>query len=357
MPHLTAMFAHLGVASVETEMSFAVSLEEPAMEWAGSSLATVFGQKRNLLRPDFWRMLADILRFNRESVAWIEQLSRRRRQPARLPRRRAAIRALRRVVPAADGGGDLVVPGRADARLSRCQLRALLPQSRLAAGLRPAALANGQGRWPRIRQESWPPGSTTSAWHAGAQRAAYGCRPATASPMAVEHYDQVVLACHSDQALAILALRRRPQSVACSGRSATPNRAVLHSDAALLPRNRQPCGRRGTICRAPGTRSTPGQRLVPDQPPAATALQDTADGIAEPAAPAAGASGDRRIRLRAPDFRRPAIAAQRELPAISGKRGVWFCGAWNGYGFHEDGLKSALAGGQRPGLPRAVAGA
>ena len=72
-PNLTALFAHLGVASVETEMSFAVSLEEPAIEWAGSSLATVFGQKRNLLRPDFWRMLADILRFNRESIAWIEQ--------------------------------------------------------------------------------------------------------------------------------------------------------------------------------------------------------------------------------------------------------------------------------------------
>jgi predicted NAD/FAD-binding protein len=72
-PHLTALFTHLGVASVETEMSFAVSLEEPGIEWAGSSLATVFGQKRNLLRRDFWRMLADILRFNRESVAWIDQ--------------------------------------------------------------------------------------------------------------------------------------------------------------------------------------------------------------------------------------------------------------------------------------------
>ena len=71
-PNLTAMFAHLGVASVETEMSFAVSLDEPRLEWAGSSLATVFGQKRNLLRPDFWRMLADIVRFNRESVAWLD---------------------------------------------------------------------------------------------------------------------------------------------------------------------------------------------------------------------------------------------------------------------------------------------
>ena len=70
-PNLIAMFALLGVESVETEMSFAVSLENPNLEWSGSSLATVFGQKRNLVRPQFWSMLSDILRFNRESTAWL----------------------------------------------------------------------------------------------------------------------------------------------------------------------------------------------------------------------------------------------------------------------------------------------
>ena len=70
-PNLIALFALLGVDSVETEMSFAVSLENPDLEWAGSNLATVFGQKRNLLRPQFWTMLSDILRFNRESAAWL----------------------------------------------------------------------------------------------------------------------------------------------------------------------------------------------------------------------------------------------------------------------------------------------
>ena len=70
-PNLIAMFALLGVESVETEMSFAVSLENPDLEWAGSNLATVFGQKRNLVRRSFWSMLSDILRFNRESVAWL----------------------------------------------------------------------------------------------------------------------------------------------------------------------------------------------------------------------------------------------------------------------------------------------
>ena len=70
-PNLIALFAMLGVDSVETEMSFAVSLENPDIEWSGSNLATVFGQKRNLVRPQFWAMLSDILRFNRESVAWL----------------------------------------------------------------------------------------------------------------------------------------------------------------------------------------------------------------------------------------------------------------------------------------------
>ncbi len=70
-PNLIALFDELGVASVETEMSFAVSLEKPDLEWAGSNLATVFGQKRNLLRRRFWGMLSDILRFNRESTTWL----------------------------------------------------------------------------------------------------------------------------------------------------------------------------------------------------------------------------------------------------------------------------------------------
>ena len=70
-PNLIALFALLGVDSVETEMSFSVSLENPDLEWAGSNLATLFGQKRNLLRRSFWSMLADTLRFNRESKDWL----------------------------------------------------------------------------------------------------------------------------------------------------------------------------------------------------------------------------------------------------------------------------------------------
>ena len=68
-PNLTALFETLDVPVASSEMSFAVSLAEPGIEWAGSSLATLFAQRSNLARPAFWRMLQDILRFNRDSVA------------------------------------------------------------------------------------------------------------------------------------------------------------------------------------------------------------------------------------------------------------------------------------------------
>src|SRR5512137_2120143 len=68
-PHLLALFGELGVASVPSQMSFAVTVEGADVEWAGTDLAALFAQPRNALRPAFWRMLADILRFNRATTA------------------------------------------------------------------------------------------------------------------------------------------------------------------------------------------------------------------------------------------------------------------------------------------------
>jgi uncharacterized protein len=67
-PELTCLFDTLGVETVASDMSFSVRLDQPDLEWASTSLGTVFGQRANLARPDFWCMLRDILRFNREAV-------------------------------------------------------------------------------------------------------------------------------------------------------------------------------------------------------------------------------------------------------------------------------------------------
>ncbi|NOT82434.1 MAG: FAD-dependent oxidoreductase, partial [Gallionella sp.] len=67
-PNLLAMFKHLDVELVASDMSFSVQIQRDNLEWSGTSLATLFGDKRNLFRPKFWRMVMDVLRFNRQSL-------------------------------------------------------------------------------------------------------------------------------------------------------------------------------------------------------------------------------------------------------------------------------------------------
>jgi predicted NAD/FAD-binding protein len=303
--NLTAMFAHLGVASVETEMSFSVSLEEPRLEWAGSSLATVFGQKRNLLRPGFWRMLADILRFNRESVAWTsahpdDDRSLRDFLAAGGYSRPFAewyLLPMAAAIWSCPAGQMLDYPLATFVRFcgnhgllqvfDRPLWRTVKGGGREYVGKLAASLDDIRLATP-VRQ---------------LRRTAAGVQLHT--DMAVEHYDQVILACHSDQALAILGDSASPAERRLLGAIRyAANRAVLHTDEALLPRSPALWSAWNYLVQQPGTRPAPGQCLVPDQPPAATAVQDTATGIAEPAACAAGRAGDCRIRLRTSDFRR-----------------------------------------------------
>ena len=342
-PELTALFAHLDVASVETEMSFAVSLEEPRLEWAGSSLATVFGQKRNLLRPGFWRMLADMLRFNRESVAWIERYpdydrSLRDFLDAGNYSRSFAewyLLPMAAAIWSCPAGQMLDYPLASFVRF--CRNHGLLQVfdrplwrtvkgggreyvRKLAAGLADIRLATP------VR---------------GVLRGDQGLRLVTDD--ALEAYDQVVLACHSDQALALLAdaATAAERRLLAAIRYA-PNRALLHTDPALLPRSPALWSAWNYLASVQGADQRPVSvsylinRLQPL--PFRAPLMVSLNPQREPQAERVIAEFD----YEHPLFDRAAIAAQLELPAHSGEYGVWFCGAWNGYGFHEDGLKSAL---------------
>jgi predicted NAD/FAD-binding protein len=342
-PNLTALFAHLGVASVETEMSFAVSLEEPAIEWAGSSLATVFGQKRNLLRPDFWRMLADILRFNRESVAWIEQYPdyggslREFLAAGRYSRPFAEwyLLPMAAAIWSCPAGQMLDYPLASFVRF--CRNHGLLQVFD-----RPLwRTVKGGGREYVRKLASHLADIRLATPVRGVRRTDDGLQVITDGGVA--YYDQVVLACHSDQALVLLADAATPAERRLLGAIRyEPNRAVLHSDAALLPRNRalwsawNYLSSAQELDRRPVSVSYLINRLQPL--PFKTPLMVSLNPQREPKAESVIAEFD----YEHPIFDGPAIAAQRELPALSGTRGVWFCGAWNGYGFHEDGLKSAL---------------
>ncbi|MFZ4537328.1 NAD(P)/FAD-dependent oxidoreductase [Propionivibrio sp.] len=342
-PNLTALFAYLGVTSVETEMSFAVSLEQPDLEWSGSSLATVFGQKRNLLRPKFWRMLADILRFNRESVAWLathpdDSMTLRNFLVAGSYSRPFAewyLLPMGAAIWSCPSGQMLDYPLATFVRF--CRNHGLLqvlnrPLWRTVRGGAREYVKKLAVTIDDIRLNTPVLGIT---------RHENGVSLTTNG--AVERFDQVVLACHSDQSLAILGTAATPEErELLSAIRYEPNRAVLHTDVALLPRD--PAlwsawnyrARKGELNHSPVSVSYLINRLQPL--PFKTPVMVSLNPQREPAADKVIAEFD----YAHPLFDGPAIAAQRRLASISGKSGVWFCGAWSGYGFHEDGLKSGL---------------
>lgn len=342
-PNLTAMFTHLGVDSVETEMSFSVSLETPGIEWSGSSLATVFGQKRNLLRPAFWRMLADILRFNRESQAWLDA------QPDEGHSLRDFLAAgkysrsfaewyllpMGAAIWSCPAGQMLDYPLATFVRF--CRNHGLLqvfdrPLWRTVKG-------GARQYVDKLAQSLGDIRLSTPV--TGVQRREGGVRVCTRD--AVEDYEHVVLACHSDQALALLGQDASDDEKRLLGALRYENnRAVLHTDAALLPRDPAMwsawnyASGNDALNQNPVSVSYLINRLQPV--PFETPVMVSLNPQHEPAAEKIIAEFD----YAHPLFDTAAIEAQRCLADLSGQGGVWFCGAWNGYGFHEDGLKSGL---------------
>lgn len=343
-PNLKAMFQWLAVEGVETEMSFAVSLRNPDMEWAGSSLATVFAQKRNMLRPRFWRMLADILRFNRESVARLNT-----QFDDTLTLREFLLRgnyssafAHWYLLPMAGAiwscptGQMLDTPFATFVRF--CQNHGLLQIFN-----RPTwRTVKGGGREYIKRLISDLNDIRINCPVKAVKPQSYGV--IVEHEDGSEHFDQVVLACHSDQAFHLLGEHASTEQYEIlTAIRYQPNRAVLHTDASLLPRNPALWSAWNYMSEIDGHDTQPVSvsylinklQPLPFRQPVVVTLNP----LREPARESILAEFD----YAHPVLNRAAVSAQRKLPAIQGERGIWLCGAWTGYGFHEDGLKSGLA--------------
>ena len=154
-------------------------------------------------------------------------------------------------------------------------------------------------------------------------------------------YDHVVLAAHSDQTLAMLQDASEAERAMLSAVSYQPNRAVLHTDASCLPRRKKAWSAWNYESAGPGEADVCVHYLLNKlQPlPVSTPVIVSLNPIHEPDPATVLGSFD----YAHPVFDGPAIAAQRVLPTLQGARNTWFAGAWTGYGFHEDGLKSGLA--------------
>jgi uncharacterized protein len=359
-PNLCALFDHLGVASVESEMSFSVRIDEDRLEWAGSSLATVFAQKRNLVKPEFWGMLKDILRFNREGTRCVTEGKPAQGSIAEFLAAGGYGRAFRdwyllpmsAAIWSCPTASMLEYP--ADTFLRFCHNHGLLqvndrPRWRTVAG-------GGREYVKRLVE-----GISDIRIGTPVRRVTREDNAAFIETAAGEDvFDGVVMACHSDQSLRLLADADSVERGTLGDVRYQDNEAWLHTDASLLPRVREAWSAWNYLAggaKAAGRPVSVSYLINRLQPlPCQTPVMVTLNPLREPAP----GTVLRRITYAHPIFDGAAIAAQRRLPGLQGRRRTWFCGAWTRYGFHEDGLLSAITvanalGVQAPWQPRAVA--
>jgi len=344
-PHLVRLFDALGIETAESEMSFSLSLEEPEIEWSGTNLSTLFAQPRNLVRPRFLGMMRDILRFNREATG-----------AANGPGGPALGEFLARGGYSAEFRDWYLLP--MAAAIWSCPTGAMLefPFASFARFFRNHGLLSQSGRpqWYTVaggarryveRMARALPDVRLGTPVRSVRRDAAGVR------VAGERFDALVLACHADQALRILGEGASAEERSVLG--AIPyqrNRALLHTDATLLPRRRRvwsawnySAGREGPDGRPVAVHYLLNRlQPLPFSEPVIVSLN-----------PHRAPEPDRvlgEFDYEHPVFDSRAPAAQARLAHLQGRRRTWYCGAWTGYGFHEDGLRSALAVGRDFGV-------
>jgi uncharacterized protein len=341
-PNFIQLLRMLDVPARNSDMSFSVRCDKTGLEYQGSSLNGLFAQRRNLVRPPFYRMLLDVLRFNRRSLELLQQEDDELELGEYLDRNRysreliehylipmgAAIWSAppekfrqfpaRFIINFFNNHGLLTVRGQPQWKtVQGCAISYVGAITRpFADRIRLNCSVVSVRRYPEKVAVTWRLGGT-------------------------EDFDAVVLAAHADQSLAMLADASAAEREILGAIPYQRNDTVLHVDPSLLPRCRRAWA--SWNYRIPREEGKPAaltynlNRLQghssPD--PICVTLNDTP-------------SIDRKKILRQieyhhPVYSREALAAQKRFHEINGKNRTYYCGAYWGHGFHEDGVNSALA--------------
>ena len=334
-PNLIAMFDHLGVPARETDMSFAVSVEDGGFEYAAPGL---FAQKRNIVRPRFWSMLGEVLRFYRQAPDDLKAINDPDLTLGQYLDKAGYSAAFRddHLLPMAaaiwSSPAHTLMDYPAEAFIRFCGNHGLLKLigrplwrtvvggsrvyvEKLARGLEDVRLNRSVVSVRRSDDGVW---IQDSHGH-------------------TEQFDHVVIGSHADQALAMLAAPTAQEKDVLGAFRYSRNLTVLHTDVSLMPKRKKAWASWNYIGSDKGLCVTywmnrlqglPGQNLFvtlnPPRPPKPDTLL-------------------RSELYEHPIFDPAALKAQKQLWSLQGQGGVWFCGAHFGAGFHEDGLQSGLA--------------
>jgi len=339
-PLLSRLFDQLGVASQPTTMGFSVQDARSGLEYNATRLGTLFCQKRNLVSPAFLRMVQEILRFYREAPA---TLATEGEGPALGDYLDAhgysALFARDHIVPMASALWSS--PPRSILQFPLKYLLRFMDNHRmLQVDHRPEwrVVQGGSATYVRAIAADWRASVRLSTPVRSLRRDADGVLLSTRD--GEERFDHVVLACHADDALALLADPGEDETAVLGAMKFQDNEAVLHTDARLLPTRRAAWAAWNAYvpaeADAPCTVSYCMNILQSlDSPdPFVVSLNRSAD-IAPERVLA-------RMRYRHPLYSHGSVAAQALRGSIQGRRRTWFAGAYWGFGFHEDGLRSGV---------------
>lgn len=344
-PGLVQLFARLGVATEPSDMSFSVSDELTGIEYRGPSLRTVFAQRRNLVRPEFLRMLGDVARFHRVGRRLVHDGAPASHTLEELLREGSWSKAfvdwylvpLGSSIWSADPATFLQMPAVTLANFFE-------RHGMLSFGHKPAwrTVTGGSSRYvealvaPLRAQGRLRLASPVEHVLRGVNGVEVRCRGADR----VERFDHVVIATHSDQALELVADASVVEKEVLGSIRYKSNRVTLHTDTRLMPRDRRawaawnyhrPTEETNQVTMTYHLNALQG--LETNQSVLITLNRD--DEI------------DSSCVLAKFDYAHPvldsaAVVAQGRHAEVSGRSGLSYCGAYWGCGFHEDGLQSAL---------------
>jgi predicted NAD/FAD-binding protein len=344
-PNLVALFEHLKVPTKLSEMTFGVSLDDGALEYGANNLAALFAQPRNLVSGRFWGMLRDIMRFYRHAPTHACALDGRLTTLGEYLGAQGYGEAFQQdhLLPQAAAIWSAPVTSirdfPAEAFIRFCETHGLLkvfgrPIWRTVEGGSRAYVQRLTARYAdRVR--------TGSAVHR-IRRDGSGV-VIQDQHGAIQRFDHAVIAAHADQALAMLGDPSVEERELLSAFGYSRNHTVLHTDPALMPRRRGVWSSWNYV----GRRAEAGQRelcvtywmnrlqSLPDEQQLFVTLN--------PIRPPRPGSIVRSEIYEHPIFDAPAIRAQRRLWSLQGRLNTWYCGAYFGAGFHEDGLQAGLA--------------
>jgi len=346
-PNLTALFSHLDVPTKPSEMSFAASLDGGAFEYGGSDIPSLIAQKRNLLRPKFWRMLLDLKRFyqtgpelllqsNAESISLGDFLEEGRYSDAFINNH---------LLPM----GSAIWSTAADEMRDHPALtfvRFCMSHGLMQVSDRP--------QWRTVEGGSREYVSRLTASYAKSVQLNCGARKVhrlnDGGQILIEddrgkmsRFDHVVIAAHADQAFSMLDDPSDQERALLGAFRYTQNTAVLHADLGLMPKRKAAWSSWNYL-------SPEGDDKR--QSVSVTYWMNRLQGLDERTPYFVTLNAYREIEeqyikkiisYEHPFYDRAAIKAQQQLWKLQGVRNTWYCGSYFGYGFHEDALQSGLA--------------